>query len=274
MIQDIRPNAFHIEYEERTPLKGETAYAMFFEGRKILLHKGEETEAPKLPLCHEIEAEYRYLFRVDENFFYLCLNPKSLPEDGVFEDINVFRRRTGDKFIDFAGIEAYHLANWYETNRFCGKCGSELTHSGYERALVCPNCNNTVYPKISPAIIVSVHDGDRLLMTRYAGRPQGSYSLVAGFVEVGEMPEDTVRREVMEETGVRVKNIRYYRSQPWGFSQSLLLGFTAELDGSPEITVDEKELAEAVWVKREDIAVRYDDFSLTNELITKFKNET
>ena len=128
-----------------------------------------------------------------------------------------------------------------------------------------------MYPKISPAVIVAVTDGDRLLMSRYAGRPYGNYALIAGFTEIGETIEDTVRREVMEEVGLKVKNLRYYTSQPWSFSDSLLMGFYADLDGSPEITLDESELAEARWFSREEVPEPKGLFSLTGTMVNAFR---
>lgn len=270
MIQDIAPMAFHIEFEERLPDSGKgglsRSYALAFSGRDILLNPER-----RLPLCRELEADYRYLFRIDDAEFFIAEGLKSVPEGFQYEDINIFRKRTEEKFMDFGGIEAFHLHNWYSTNRFCGRCGGRMKHSNRERALVCEDCANTVYPKISPAVIVAVSDGDRLLLTRYAGRTSG-HALVAGFVEIGEAPEDAAKREVMEETGIKIKNLRYYRSQPWGFSQSLLMGFYAELDGSPEITVDTSELSTAFWVERKEIEADFDDFSLTNDMICRFKN--
>ena len=100
-----------------------------------------------------------------------------------------------------------------------------MEKSTVERAMVCPACGNTVYPKICPAVIAAVHDGDRLLLTRYRGRAFKKYALIAGFNEIGESIEDTVRREVLEEAGVHVKNLRFYKSQPWVFTDTLLMGF-------------------------------------------------
>jgi len=135
----------------------------------------------------------------------------------------------------------------------------------------CPKCGASYYPRISPAVIVAVTDGDRLLLTRYADRPGVNYALIAGFCEVGESIEDTVRREVMEEVGLKVKNIRFYKSQPWGFSSSLLVGFYCDLDGSGEVTLDGEELALAEWFDRKDIAVNDTSISLTSEMIDTFR---
>ena len=109
-------------------------------------------------------------------------------------------------------------------------------------------------------------------MSKYAGREYKKYALLAGFNEIGETIEETVKREVMEEVGLQVKNITYYKSQPWSFSDTLLLGFFCELDGEDKITLDQEELALAQWFEREEIPVKEDDLSLTNEMMIAFKN--
>ena len=109
-------------------------------------------------------------------------------------------------------------------------------------------------------------------MSKYAGREFKKYALLAGFNEIGESIEETVRREVMEEVGLKVKNIRYYKSQPWSFTDTLLLGFFCELDGDDTITLDQDELALAEWFEREKMPVKEEDLSLTNEMMLMFKN--
>ena len=136
--------------------------------------------------------------------------------------------------------------------------------------LRCPVCGNLIYPKIAPAILVAVTHGDQILMTRYQGRDYKGYALIAGFMEIGETAEDTIRREVMEEVGLRVTDIRYYASQPWGMDSNLLLGFFARLEGSPEIHMDRQELSQAGWDRREEIDLAPDNYSLTNQMIQAF----
>ena len=140
-----------------------------------------------------------------------------------------------------------------------------------ERMLKCPACQNMVYPRISPAVIVGILNGDKLLMSKYAGRTYRSYALIAGFIEIGESAEQTVQREVMEEVGLKVKNIRYYKSQPWGFTDSLLFGYFCELDGDDTIRLDTNELSQAGWYTREEITLEDDYLSLTREMILQFK---
>ena len=188
-----------------------------------------------------------------------------------YENVTIFR--TADsRHTAFAGITGHHLFHWYQTNKFCGRCGQSMLPDRKERMLFCPACHNMVYPRISPAVIVGVTHGDKILMSKYAGRAYTRYALIAGFTEIGESAEQTVKREVMEEVGLKVKNIRYYKSQPWAFSGSLLLGFFAELDGDDEtITLDTDELSEAGWFTRDEIDLEDDNLSLTREMILKFK---
>ena len=172
----------------------------------------------------------------------------------------------------FAAAVGESLHRWYGANRFCGRCGAPMADSETERARVCPACGLTVYPKICPAVIAAVTDGDRLLLTKYQGRAFKRFALVAGFNEIGESIEDTVRREVREETGLEVRNLRFYKSQPWVFTDSLLMGFWCELAGSDAITLQRSELSEAGWYRREEIPEDYSPISLTGEMIGLFRD--
>jgi NAD+ diphosphatase len=142
---------------------------------------------------------------------------------------------------------ALQLLNWVADNRFCGRCGTAMDLEEGDRALVCRACRTTIYPRISPAIIVAITAGNRLLLAR-SGRFPGKrmFSVIAGYVEPGETLEDCVRREIREEVGLKVRRIRYFGSQAWPFSGSLMVGFTAEHAGGP-IQVDGQEILEADW---------------------------
>ncbi|MDO4482029.1 MAG: NAD(+) diphosphatase [Bacillota bacterium] len=270
MIQDISPHRFSNHYEEHTP--DVDSRVMFVKDGRILAEsKGAASDFPAYSESAAFVKKYVYLFSIDDIKFFLAKEYEDVPAEGYqfypLRDLYKFDK----KYMAFAAVTAFQLSNWYEGNRFCGKCGKPLVHSSKERMLQCSHCGNTVYPKISPAVIVAVTDGDRILMTKYANREYKRYALIAGFTEVGETLEETVSREVMEEVGVKVKNIQYYKCQPWSFSDSLLVGFFCELDGSDSIVLDKEELSVGEWVHRDDIEVSYDGISLTNEMIIKFK---
>ena len=277
MIQDISPHHFKNEYQPQPPRRED--YWLCYDGRKVLL-KAEAGEID-YPTFAEMEStcqkedlyeDYTYLFSIDDKRFYLgdAKYAEKL-DDYTWEDTQIFRS-AAPKYLQFAGVTGWQLYRWYDTRKFCGHCGTSLVHDEKERMMRCPKCGNMEFPKICPAVIIGVTHGNKLLMSKYAGREYKKYALLAGFAEVGEPIEETVRREVMEEVGLKVKNITYYKSQPWSFTDTLLMGFFCELDGEEEITLDREELALAEWFEREDIPVKEEDLSLTNEMIMVFKN--
>ena len=176
--------------------------------------------------------------------------------------------RYGPKYRAFAGLVGYEYDSWYSTRRFCGKCGTRLVHDMVERMVRCPKCGTMEFPKLFPAVIVGIVDAkrDKVLVSRYANREYKRYALIAGFCEMGETVEETVHREVMEEVGLKVKNLRYYKSQPWPPSSSLLFGFFCELDGSNQIKLDDHELECAEWIERSQLPAD-EDYSLTREMM-------
>ncbi len=268
MIHNIDPKVFDNSYRQEVP--NQNSYMIFIRDNEILSKEIEgEIVFPRLNELDFTPTDFIYLFAIDDQTFFLSPAAKSWGEYN-YTNIIEFRKKK-PKYLAFAASVAVQLSGWYDGNRYCGKCGRETVRDGKERMLKCEHCHSMVYPKISPAVIVGVIDGDRLLMTKYAGRVYKNYALIAGFSEIGEPIEDTVRREVLEEAGVRVKNIRFYKSQPWPFSASLLMGFYCDLDGPDDIVIDEDELEVAEWICREDIGVSADDVSLTNEMIVNFK---
>jgi NAD+ diphosphatase len=162
---------------------------------------------------------------------------------------------------------AYQILEWDRNHRYCGRCGATTVPRKNERSRACPACGRTSYPPISPAIMVLVTDGARrVLLARKPGFPKGRYSALAGFVEPGEMLEDTVRRETREEVGVEVKNIRYFGSQPWPFPHSLMIAFTADYAGG-EVRPDGVEIEEARWFDAEDLPTLPASISISRRLI-------
>ncbi len=155
--------------------------------------------------------------------------------------------RVPDGLFALAG-QAQQLLHWARSNQFCGQCGAPSTTHAVDRARVCEPCSHSVYPRISPCVIVLVRRGDDLLLARNANFPGKLFSTLAGFIEVGESVEDCLRREIKEEVGVDVGEISYYSSQPWPFPDQLMLGFFAEYSDG-EIVCDDEEIAEAHWFK-------------------------
>ena len=165
---------------------------------------------------------------------------------------DTFRDMTPDEMRE-ASREA-EIAEWRETNRFCGRCGAEMKpHDDQcERALVCAKCGYMVYPRISPAVIVLVTKGDKVLLQRNTHYRGVVWSLVAGFVDPGESLEDAIRREVREEASIEVKDIRYFGSQTWPFPSNIMIGFRAEY-ASGELKPDGEEVVESGWFDREHL---------------------
>ena len=127
-------------------------------------------------------------------------------------------------------------------------------------------------PVLCPAVIVGITNGDKIILSKYEGRRFKRYALIAGFAEIGETIEETVHREVMEEVGLKVKNLRYYKSQPWSFSGTLLFGFFCDVDGDDTLTVDHEELSMAQWVERDKIPDQGNNISLTKEMMMLFRD--
>ncbi|MFV0496713.1 MAG: NAD(+) diphosphatase [Candidatus Fimivivens sp.] len=271
MIQDIAPKKYDNAFYVKSPQQNDTVFV--FEKNTILCNKsGEMVRYPTLAQMGG-RGDCTFLFSIDDaDYFLLRTTEYEAPGGFTFENITLFRKALpGD--LAFAGFVAWQLHNWYTDNKWCGRCRHPLVPSEKERMLACEHCGNTIYPKICPGVIVAIADGDRLLMTKYAGRPFSNYALVAGFTEIGETLEQTVEREVMEEVGLKVKNITYYKSQPWAYSSSLLCGFFAEVDGDTTVTLQTDELASAEWLTRDEIVLQPDNLSLTREMMMLFKNK-
>jgi NAD+ diphosphatase len=150
-------------------------------------------------------------------------------------------------------LRAFHIAQWRANSRFCGRCGAENADAPDELARLCPACGRREYPRISPAVITLIVDGeDRALLAHNVKFQEGLYSLVAGFAEAGESLEGAVEREIAEEVGLAVTAVRYVRSQPWPFPDSLMLGFTCRHAGG-EIRPDGNEITDAQWFSRGEL---------------------
>ena len=267
MIQDIAPHRLDNAYAPKAPRPEDALLFFSAEGR---LYVSLEDGEIRFPNVGTMAAGAVYLFSLDGTGYYLAPEGARCPDASFVPRLIRELRDEGRGEKLYAVFTAYHLWKWYRDNRHCGRCGAGTALHPAERALQCPACGQVIYPRINPAVIVGVIKDDSLLITRYR-RGYAHNALVAGFTEIGETLEETVAREVLEETGVRVKNIRYYKSQPWGMAQDILMGFYCEADGDAVVRPDGDELKYAQWVRREDIVLQPNDLSLTNEMMRLFK---
>lgn len=276
MIQDIVPLKLNNAYHRKKP--GNNSRMLGFIDRMIYLKYDEKIEFLTYEQWTDTLREQRkeipacvYLFSIgEEDYFLTDITADTQIEGFAFH--KMFSVRTMKPMKDvLAAATAWHLYVWYRDNQFCGRCGTNLTHDTLQRMMRCPKCGNLVFPKIAPAVIIGLTDGDKILMTKYAGREYKRYALIAGFTEIGETAEETVAREVMEEVGLKVKNIRYYKSQPWGFDSNLLLGYFCDLAEKAEIQLEEEELSLAEWVDYKDVPDDPEGLSLTREMMVHFR---
>ena len=236
----------------------------------------DRTQLPPLETCRDwVSSQAPLSIQAVEHATSLCDHwgewPSSVeaPEGYSFVGLRGFAQSAPYSIFVRAGI-AYQLMNWVKNSQHCGRCGTLLHFHETERARVCKACEFILYPPLSPAIIVAVQKGNLLLLARSPHFKAGMVSVLAGFVEAGESLEDTVRREVFEEVGVRVKNIRYFGSQPWPFPHSLMLGFTAEWE-SGEIQVDGIEIESAGWYSVDNTPPLPSSVSIASQLIENWK---
>ena len=281
MLQDLAYGRLENEFHNLQPGPADIAVCV---GREGILVRRDADDSLHLPTVAEAAAwensnwlswgqqKCVYIFRQQEQNYFLWLGQagECAAEAYHYESPRLLRQLQS-KDTCFAAMTAWHLYNWYRVNRFCGCCGTATVHDEKERMLRCPNCGNMIFPRISPAVIIAITDGDRLLLSKYAGRSYTRYALIAGYTEIGETLEQTVKREVMEEVGLRVTNIRYYKSQPWGVDGNVLMGFYCDLDGDDTICLDTNELAMAQWYPRDALPARDDGISLTREMIRLFE---
>jgi len=173
------------------------------------------------------------------------------PPGTAFSDLRALFGRLGERLFALAG-RGVQIVDWDRTHRFCGACGGPTVPSASERSRRCAACDVVVFPRLAPAIIVCVERGDEILLARSPHFPPGFYSVPAGFVEPGESVEEAVAREIAEETGVEVEEVRYFGSQPWPFPHSLMLGFTARWR-SGDVRIDPTELEDAAFFRYDEM---------------------
>ncbi len=279
MIQDIYPSHLDNHFDPGKRASSDSLIVSFINTLELLVRLDSvnaQMQFPRLSECSGInEEELIYLFSVDEEDFFLYEKELVPPEGFSYQEMKALRERAyGPQKYVFATYTAFQLAEWYSVSRFCGKCGSLNENDPAERARVCPKCGNKIYPRINPAVIIGVTDknANKLVLTRYRLGFRHN-ALVAGFTEIGETLEQTVEREVMEEVGLKITNVRYYKSQPWGIASDILAGFFCDVEGDTKIHMDESELKYAEWVEPQDIELQPTNYSLTNEMMSLFKEK-
>ena len=226
-------------------------YWFLFKGSNLLLRKGED--GLSLPFCYGEQPDgitflrRDYIGRIGTDTCIAAELPDSftVPDDMELTHLRQAFRHLDEELFWAAG-RAVQILEWDRTHQYCGRCGIPTTRKDTEHARICPQCNLHFYPRLSPAVIMAVTKGDDVLMARNSRWPEGHYSVLAGFVEAGETLEQTVAREVFEEVGIHVKNIRYFGSQPWAFPSSMMMGFLADYE-SGELSPDYTELSDAQW---------------------------
>ena len=250
------------------------AWWFIFMKDKLLVH--QEPESVTVPFLidpNELGLTVmgkNYLGQLDNRHCYAVeVAEGTLPPAGMtFEGLRqVYGRLDEDLF--WIAARAVQIVDWDMTHQFCGKCGLLLKTSQTERAKECPKCGLLHFPRLAPAIIVLVERGKELLLARSRHFMPGMYSVLAGFVEPGESLEEAVVREVKEEVGIDVKDIRYFSSQPWPFPHSLMIGFTATYDVG-EISINDEEIEDAGWFTADNLPRIPGKISIARKLIDGF----
>jgi NAD+ diphosphatase len=244
-LADERSRAIPVWNSRNLIAEGDIPRAVYWE---LSLIPPERRTGEDLILLGQFGETSYFTYEIDS------IEPPPTPPGTRFEDLRLVAAVLP---IDEAGLLGYARAivSWRRRHRFCGTCGAKTLPAKSGHVLVCsdPSCRHEQFPRIDPAIIVLVSDGERALLGRQASWPVGRYSTIAGFVEPGESLEDAVAREVFEETGIEVDQIEYHSSQPWPFPSSLMLGFTAHARNT-EVRLRDEELEDARWFDRADLA--------------------
>ena len=212
-----------------------------------------------------------YLGTWREQHCYAIDADGSVPPGYISGDLRSWLGRVESSLFYLAG-RAKQIVDWNREHQYCGRNGEKMQDHPRDRAKVCPSCGLTVYPRLSPSIIVLVRKGDEMLLARNAQWTHGMFSTIAGFVEPGESIEQTVHREILEEVGIRVEGLKYMGSQPWPFPNSLMLGFHADY-ASGDIVCEDQEIAEARWFKYDELPNIPGTTAISGWLIDAFVQE-
>jgi NAD+ diphosphatase len=254
-----------------------SGYWFVFQENRLLVRIEERGASP--PLCDQIQnlgvqpLRTQYIGTLDQHLCYSAeLAVDASPPAGMsFQQLRGLWGSLPEELFWIAG-RAFQIMDWDRNHQYCGHCGSVTEDKQDERAKICTRCGYTAYPRISPAVIVAITRGREILLARAHRFPYAMYSVIAGFVEAGESLEQCVRREIAEEVGITVKNLRYFGSQSWPFPNSLMVAFTAEHDQG-EIRIDPTEIMDAGWYTAADLPRIPDKVSIARRLIDWFVDQ-
>lgn len=264
MLHDIAPHKLNNEWSPRQAQPEDLTLYFCHEG--VCIKDGHFPARKDYPK----EAKLTYLFDYDDRPVFLSDRPGE-----VLDLLPLGQIRNMTQPEAFMGGTAQHLWDWYEKSRYCGRCGAPMTHSTYERAMCCGKCGNTVYPRISPAVIVLIHDGgDNIMLARGVNFRGGFYSCIAGYLEIGESLEQAVAREALEEVGLHLDDITYFGNQPWPFTDTHMVGFFAKADPAEPIRIQKNELADARWFHRSELPKTPQSIAIASAMIAKWLGDT
>lgn len=264
MIEKSIYEDYTINFSDTYSTNEKSYYFIFNSKRELYL-----TEDKKIPLTQLEELNiFNFTFKLFIGTYknHPCFVARVDEEDNFFS-LHIVYNINKDTYL--MATRAVLINDWYQSHQYCGKCGTKTVIDQKDMMLICPKCGQMHYPRISPAVIMAIEKDNKLLMAKHSYHKEHRYALVAGFVEPGETIEDAVHREVMEEIGIKIKNLKYMRSQSWPFPNSLMIGFTAEYD-SGEIKVDGDEIVKAKWFSKDEIQMYPSDISISAWLLQNF----
>lgn len=254
-------------------LSEDQSYWFIFKSGNILINPKSNLNIPLHEDLDEInldpERKHYLGTLLDHPCYVVEVEPETEPEDGMeFMDLRSAYDILDEDIYLLAG-RAVQIIDWDKNHMFCGKCGTETMTLEGENAKVCPECGFTSFTRISPAVITAIIKDEKILMAKHSYGLKNRYALIAGFLEAGETLEEAVKREVMEEVGLEVKDIQYFGNQPWPYPNSLMIGFTARYAGG-DIRVDGKEIVDAKWFDASEVSRFPSKISIASELVEWF----
>jgi len=255
----------HFEFTQQPSSVEERAYYLLCHNQRLLYPLRLQDSAAEEPISGfqpltklqfdtlgVTESQQIFMGRYQSIACYAVVCDEELPFDGAdWVGLRDILLEPNPELFALAG-RALQLVEWWATHKYCGVCASPLGNHPEEYARYCSNCDRHYYPRLSPCIIVLITRGEELLLAQGSRHPSGMYSTLAGFIEAGESVEDCLHREVYEEVGLKVHNLRYFNSQSWPFPHQLMLGFHAEYAGGT-INPDPKEISDARWWHYSDL---------------------